>query len=418
MLLDFFGGKCSYLELLGILQAATPGALFEDKPQSANDAWRKLHSDPLLLIRQREQEALARIKNNPIRMAMIRKSVEAEKKNKQDDKVKKKKKQHKRKHKKSNEKDSVSEISSESEEATQRGHHLTSERQAKGKRSKYPSNVGEEEEGRRKDDNLKYNRKHSDSKHEKHSSRIHSDSRYSSESEEDRRKGVRSISEHHSRHPSNNVREEERRKGDRDRLISDDKHGYSKHVKHSSGSRSDSKYLSESEEDRRKGGSSISEHHRKYNHSTNSTKRPENEEEKRKHVSSTSDRYNPSSEPGSGNKNWETQPQNRQGPGYNRRRGVPKMTEEEREARLREMQLDAELHEEQRWKRVKKAAEADALESARASSSGGKNFLDAAQKSIYGTEKGGSSTIEESVRRRAYFSQGGTVADESNAFRR
>lgn len=55
--------------------AAGPGALFEEKPQSANDAWRKLHSDPLLLIRQREQEALARVKNNPVQMEMIRKSV-------------------------------------------------------------------------------------------------------------------------------------------------------------------------------------------------------------------------------------------------------------------------------------------------------------------------------------------------------
>lgn len=56
-------------------QSSAPGALFEDKPHSANDAWRKLHSDPLLMIRQREQEALARIKNNPVQMAMIRKSV-------------------------------------------------------------------------------------------------------------------------------------------------------------------------------------------------------------------------------------------------------------------------------------------------------------------------------------------------------
>lgn len=62
-------------------QSAVPGALFEDKPQSANDAWRKLHSDPLLMIRQREQEALARIKNNPVKMAMIRKSVETKNKN-------------------------------------------------------------------------------------------------------------------------------------------------------------------------------------------------------------------------------------------------------------------------------------------------------------------------------------------------
>jgi hypothetical protein len=55
--------------------SSVPGALFEEKPHSANDAWRKLHSDPLLMIRQREQEALARIKNNPVQMATIRKSV-------------------------------------------------------------------------------------------------------------------------------------------------------------------------------------------------------------------------------------------------------------------------------------------------------------------------------------------------------
>jgi hypothetical protein len=54
---------------------SAPGALFEEKAQSANDSWRKLHSDPLLLIRQREQEALAKIKNNPVKMALIRKSV-------------------------------------------------------------------------------------------------------------------------------------------------------------------------------------------------------------------------------------------------------------------------------------------------------------------------------------------------------
>lgn len=58
-------------------EASNPGALFEEKPQSANDAWRKLNSDPLLLIRKREQEALARIKNNPIQMAMIKESVSA-----------------------------------------------------------------------------------------------------------------------------------------------------------------------------------------------------------------------------------------------------------------------------------------------------------------------------------------------------
>ncbi|THU45971.1 hypothetical protein C4D60_Mb09t00010 [Musa balbisiana] len=95
---DLAGGSNAFtvksLKKQGLFQSMTIDALFEDKPQSANDTWRKLHSDPLLLIRQREQEALARIKNNPIKMAMIKKSVEDEKKKKQDKKEKKRHKDH------------------------------------------------------------------------------------------------------------------------------------------------------------------------------------------------------------------------------------------------------------------------------------------------------------------------------------
>lgn len=96
------------------------------------------------------------------------------------------------------------------------------------------------------------------------------------------------------------------------------------------------------------------------------------------------------------------------------------MTEEEREARLRQMQDDAEVHEEQRWKRLKKAADDDAKEAAKVTANqfNGKNFLEDEKKSIFGAEKGGSATIEESIRRRAYYSQGGGDAHESNAFRR
>lgn len=105
---------------------------------------------------------------------------------------------------------------------------------------------------------------------------------------------------------------------------------------------------------------------------------------------------------------------------HHKRRNVSaKLSEEERAARLREMQVDAELHEEQRWKRLRKAEDDDARESTQASASGGRNFLDAAHKSIYGAEKGGSSTIEESVRRRTHYSQGRrSEAHERNAFRR
>jgi len=105
---------------------------------------------------------------------------------------------------------------------------------------------------------------------------------------------------------------------------------------------------------------------------------------------------------------------------FNRRRGgVHHMSEEERLARLRQMEADAEVHEEQRWKRLKKAVDDDAKEAAtvNANQFKGKNFLEEEKKSIFGTDKGGSATIEESIRRRAFYSQGGRDA-EGNAFRR
>lgn len=101
---------------------------------------------------------------------------------------------------------------------------------------------------------------------------------------------------------------------------------------------------------------------------------------------------------------------------YKRRNAAPKMSEEERAARLREMQMDAELHEEQRWKRLKKAEDDDAREANQTAISRGKSFLDDAQKSVYGTEKGGSKSIAESVRRRTHYSQG--RSEEGHAFRR
>ena len=99
----------------------------------------------------------------------------------------------------------------------------------------------------------------------------------------------------------------------------------------------------------------------------------------------------------------------------NRRKPV-KLSEEERAARLQEMQMNAELHEEQRWKRLKKAEEDDAREIVQGHDK--RNFLDDVTKSVYGAEKGGSSSIGESVRRRAHYSQGRSQVGEGNAFRR
>ena len=96
---------------------------------------------------------------------------------------------------------------------------------------------------------------------------------------------------------------------------------------------------------------------------------------------------------------------------------APKLSEEERAVKLKQMQLAAELHEEQRWKRIKKAEESDTKEAIQNDNVCGKNFLDTVQKSVYGAAEGGSTSIAESVRRRTYYSQGRS-GGEGNAFRR
>ncbi|URE36973.1 Pre-mRNA splicing factor [Musa troglodytarum] len=337
-------------------KAAVPGALFEDKPQSANDAWRKLHSDPLLLIRQREQEALARIKNNPIKMAMIKKSVEDEEKKKQD---KKEKKRHKDHHgRRSSRHYSDSEYTSDNQEEKTRERRTSAQQEGRSKRRK-------------------------------HSSRDHSDSEDVKGGAEEKRKSYQHRSSKHDEHSLKDSRREGEGKYRHSILLERQQHIHSKNEKHSSRGLS-------------------------YSRCTH-------EEDGTRPNDSASEQRHADSEIGMEDKNRDSSRQREQQPGYNhcrRRRGVPKMSEEERAARLREMQLDAEVHEEQRLKRLKRATEADAREATRASSARGKNFLDAAQKSIYGAEKGGSATIEESVRRRAYYSQGSSAAHESNAFRR
>ncbi|CAA7407884.1 unnamed protein product [Spirodela intermedia] len=317
-------------------KAATPGALFEEsKPQSANDAWRKLHSDPLLLIRQREQEAIARIKNNPVQMAMIKKSVEAEKKQKEKGDKKEKKTKKKKEHKR---------------------HH------------------------------------HGKSKHGKHSAES-SDSEDSGRSN-DERNGDRSRSKHRR---SGTDREDDRR---RDRaaavVVSDHRHATRRH---------DEQERAHPSSERRRAcpdGSGVGGGERPH-------KSPERDLDGDGGRRSRPRETNQSSTGRHGSRQSLPPPPPRR---------APRLTEEERVARLREMQMDAELHEEQRWKRIKKASETDAKEAAQEGNTGGKNFLDATRKSMFGTEKGGSATIEESVRRRTYYLQGGAAAHEGNAFRR
>ncbi|KAH0461505.1 hypothetical protein IEQ34_009080 [Dendrobium chrysotoxum] len=366
-------------------KAAVPGALFEDKPQSANDAWRKLHSDPLLLIRQREQEALARIKNNPIRMAMIRESIESGNKQ-QEVKTERKKKRNKHKHDQRKSKDkNLSKSQSDSEYGSEYEDHSRRDRSAEWQ---HHSNAEDKEDRRNEEKGGKRKINHTTERNsnenvEKHSSRVRSHSKYSSDD------------------------------------LKSDRHKHSEHDNRSSRDHFDDKYAGHSEQKKRSDNYDIRKSNDKHSSKlySSSKHRSSGNEEKRSDTLTTK-QHHTNSDHNLDTRNTEIHSQKqKQNTGYNNRRGVPKMTEEEREARLREMQMDAELHEDQRWKRLKKAAEADALEAKQATYSRGKSFLDATQKSVYGMGEGGSATIEESVRRRTYYSQGHS-AHESNAFRR
>ncbi|GMJ01654.1 hypothetical protein like AT2G44200 [Hibiscus trionum] len=345
--------------------SSAPGALFEDKPHSANDAWRKLHSDPLLMIRQREQEALARIKNNPVQMAMIRKSVVEKKQKEKSPDHKEHRKKHSRsssKHRKhsSSKRNSDSEDDASKEDKRNRIHHH--------KRSDY--------EGR----NL---RTESDSEDELKEAESREKDRRRQKYGYDDEDGVKRYNDKYKRDKEGRYHRTE-----------SDLEDELKETERREKSRHRQKYGYDDQND-------VNRNHDKLKHDKYSSQAPR---------SIDADKNQEKNRPSSDHRGT--------APRDNRRRGgTSKLSEDERAARLREMQEDAELHEEQRWKRLKKAEENDAQEATISSTSTGRNFLDAAHKSIYGAEKGGSSTIEESVRRRAHYSQG-RYESERNAFRR
>ncbi|WVZ92302.1 hypothetical protein U9M48_038379 [Paspalum notatum var. saurae] len=372
-------------------KAATPGALFEDKPQSANDTWRKLHSDPLLLIRQREQDAIARIKNNPIKMAEIKKSVEAEKKQKEAKKEKKKHKKHR--HHKSKSKRHHSDDDSDLDEKKYRRQESSDLDNDEPQRRR--GDVSEDNKAKRtrhEDDEPRRRRHEDDEPRGRHQEEDEPRRRWHEDDEPRRRRQeddglMRRRQDDDEPRRRRQEDDEPRRRRHDDRLEADDR--------------------------KRKQHSPVDYHHAysKYDVPDSRSKRVEDSHKIGKSTS----------EQGSGEqRRQESEHVRNSGPSVNRRRGgVHHMSEEERLARLHQMQADAEVHEEQRWKRLKKAADDDAKEAAtvNANQFKGKNFLEDEKKNIFGTDKGGSATIEESIRRRAFYSQGGRDA-EGNAFRR
>ncbi|KAL3377921.1 hypothetical protein AABB24_004035 [Solanum stoloniferum] len=353
-------------------QASVPGALFEDKPQSSNDAWRKLHSDPLLMIRQREQEALARVKNNPVQMAMIRKSVETMKnKDKMHDEKEKDERRHKHRDKKS------------------KHHHSKSKylRNSSPRQTFDPDEYSSEDDSRRKRESCR------DKRINDQKLSLLRDPEGGNDFDKEKSK-IRNDNEavKHERQARPDLPRQESHRNSREQTRSDiPRHEFHRNSREQT--RSD---IPRDESHRNSRDIPRDESHRNSREQTKSDI-PRDE-------SHRNSREQPRSDPP------------RHESRHNSRKPV-RLSEEERAARLREMQKDAEVHEEQRWKRLKKAEEKDAKEAVHAGSSGGRNFLDAAQRSVYGAGKGGSSTIEESVRRRTHYSQR-AEGSEGNAFRR
>ncbi|XP_058723667.1 uncharacterized protein LOC131595349 isoform X2 [Vicia villosa] len=441
--------------------AGVPGALFEDKPQSANDAWRKLHSDPLLMIRQREQEALAKIKNNPVKMAMIRKSVEG-KEHKKKDHSKKEKKKHRSKSKHKTQSDSEDDITERrkrraSDEDFDKKHHKahsdseneSSEGERMRRRVHYEDKKYREESpsyhrsqskvNDYKDVDDRKKNQYEDRKYREGSPSHHRSQRkvndYKEDADdrkknhyEDRKYRERSPNHHQSQRKVNDYKEDA---DDRKKNHYEDRKYRERSPSHHQSQRKVNDYKEDAEDRKKNHYEDRKYRERSPSHHQSQSKAKDYKEdaEDRNDSKSKSGRYAPEGQSNfdvskRGNGGFREPSSTRssatsleQQSRYKRRNVAPKLSEEERAAKLRQMELAAELHEGERWKRIKKAEETDAKEAIQNTSSGGKNFLDNAQKSIYGAAEGGSSSIAESVRRRTHYSQGKS-GGEGNAFRR
>lgn len=346
--------------------SAAPGALFvEEKPQSANDAWRKLHTDPLLLIRQQEQAALARIKNNPVKMDLIKRSVQEkivnkEKRKHKDGKIKKHKEKRRKKH--------HSRATSELTDTALKGDDYERKR---GSFEKEPRTGSPMSTGR--SPKRKYS---SPTKVSESSLRAHDNARKQHNSPERRSLGsprrrqdtpTRGNAGYKERHESPE-RSPKRRHGSPERRHDRSRKRYDNSDTFDTGRRKD---LSEEKGD-----------HNKVGHADIGSNFMEKNKQKSKQESR-------------------------------------KLTEEEKAARLKAMQNDADAHEEQRWHRLKKASDTDRLEEARGLlPSSSRNFVDQTARDIYGAARGGSTSVEESVRRRSHFIDRSLGDSNFNTFQR
>lgn len=344
--------------------AAAPGANFvEEKRQSANDTWRKLHSDPLLLIRQQEQAALAQIRNNPVKMEMIKKSIEEKLSKKQE---KQKRKDEKRQQSKKRKCEKLQ------RDCSEQGIHI--------KESNRLHKEGKEADSGNEQDRNGFNLGKKSSRGQMNNK----EGKFSKQSKHD-------ISEHRRRHDSPDFLGKERHK-----------HDSSHRRRHDTSDSFGDEEGKPRKEDRdcfRRSARDV----RKDNIC------PEGQVSK---LSSIENPFNFS------NRESRDTTELNQNCKQKSKYQATKLSEEDKAARLKEMQMDAEAHEEQRWHRLKKASEADILEETRKSTAIGRNFLDQTAQNVYGADKGGSGSVQESVRRRTHFIERSIGDSNINTFQR
>lgn len=433
--------------------AAKPGALFvEEKPASANDSWRKLHSDPLFMIRQQEQAAIAKIKSNPVKMAEIKKAAEMKKKLKEEKKKKRKEAKRERREKKKRKKlrSSSSEDSSDSDNPQKDRKH--------GDESVADGDAGHKGKGTQVLSPRSPSRSPTRSPVRRDRRQSPRKSRGDDLASRDASKGHGSQQGHKTsdlRSTFNDEGREREQKGRDQRLKGPEDRGYEKRKR--APSRSLSRSLSRSPIRRRdydqsrsrrdeldsRGVSKSAGRHREHNfgdrrfqESVRQDSRPrDTREEERSRTSSNNvsagDLRN--NDPVVREKKLDAEDEvarrkDTNGttvgvPSRPMNRGRPpkpgQLSDAERAARLTEMQANADVHEEQRWQRLKRAADADAKEVKRSDKDkSNEEFLADTQKSIFGSERASASTIEKSVKRRAHFIERSNADNERNAFRR
>eukprot|EP00850_Spirogloea_muscicola_P013612 SM000093S24423 [mRNA] locus=s93:224777:226967:- [translate_table: standard] len=427
-----------------------PGAPPPEKKPSANDVWRKLHSDPLLLIRQQEQAALAHIRSNPVKMDVIKKQVEAEKKKRKEErraaKVERKRlhREERSQRKKvagSQPGDSGHSNGSSGMDSPEPSRGAGDERRQRKAGHPYNGELAGEERGRKWSEGRSVHATGRDGRSHDRAWERERETEVEGDRDRERRREKERLED------KGRARERESRMGRSREWAEKSK------PEREGGRAADPNWERERERGGRgrerradiervrlqPGAADLGTDSR----SAVTERRGHAQDEEPEARSNGTDEQEPRNGSRDGPKygldmargalSQSAAPPATQGPQLKDKELAPpklpapapprvwhqvgQLSEEEKAAQLAAMREDAEVHEEQRWERLKRARERDAAEDARSTREpAARTFIDATNRAVYGAGKGGSTSIEESLKRRAHFRD--RAGFDKTAFRR